>query len=207
MISHEDHQKPKPKTQFWWFFTFAIFSTTLLTICSLWAAWTLYDTVHENSVKIQILQNEISSVQSRLSEETPTLPPEPDEINRKFLQRYKRDFPSMLDNCGCPPGPPGDQGKPGKRGKKGKTGKAGRPGPPGNPGSSGKNGFPGPIGLDGPPGEPGPKGDKGDKGSIGSPGYEILDKDQVSSHRTQIGQWILDPIWAVETGPKLGSGY
>ena len=23
----------------------------------------------------------------------------------------------------------------------------------------------------------------------------------------QFGQWILDPIWAVDTGPKLGSGY
>ena len=149
----------------------------------------------------------------------PLLSPSKKRLSSKFLQRYKRDFPSMLDNCGCPPGPPGDQGKPGKRGKKGKTGKAGRPGPPGNPGSSGKNGFPGPIGLDGPPGEPGPKGDKGDKGSIGSPGYEILDKDQVSftenilgpnlgsGNLTQFGQWILDPIWAVETGPNLGSGY
>ena len=25
--------------------------------------------------------------------------------------------------------------------------------------------------------------------------------------QTQFGQWILDPIWAVETGPNLGSGY
>ena len=24
---------------------------------------------------------------------------------------------------------------------------------------------------------------------------------------TQIGQWILDPFWAVDTGPNLGSGY
>ena len=28
-----------------------------------------------------------------------------------------------------------------------------------------------------------------------------------SGYWTQIGQWKLDPIWAVDTGPNLGSGY
>ena len=28
-----------------------------------------------------------------------------------------------------------------------------------------------------------------------------------SGYCTQLGQWILDPNWAVDTGPKLGSGY
>ena len=28
-----------------------------------------------------------------------------------------------------------------------------------------------------------------------------------SGYLTQIGQWRLNPFWAVDTGPKLGSGY
>ena len=111
-----------------------------LSLCSLWAVWKLNETVRENSGQIQFLQQQMSSVHSRLRQN-------PENVihvkrNPEKLVRNKRDFPSMLDNCGCPPGPPGNTGKQGKRGKRGKSGKSGRPGPPGVPGSGGKNGFP-----------------------------------------------------------------
>ena len=136
------------------------FLVTLITCTTLWAGVILRAQVRENSGKISYLEHQL-----RLKTQH---------------QRVKRDYPSLMDNCGCPPGPPGNPGERGKRGKRGRNGKSGRPGPPGMPGSGGKNGFPGPIGLDGPPGEVGPKGDKGDRGLVGSPGYEILDQAQVS---------------------------
>ena len=150
---------------------------TLVSVFSLWAVWTLNRNVQENSGKINLLKQQIQSVKSRLNNFNDK---HVDSNNNENVvnHRVKRDFPSMLDNCGCPPGPPGNPGDRGKRGKRGRNGKNGRAGPPGVPGLPGKNGFPGPIGLDGPRGEPGPKGEIGDKGNVGSPGYEILNKDQ-----------------------------
>ena len=84
----------------------------------------------------------MSSVHSRLRQNPEKNVIHVNKRNPEKLVRNKRDFPSMLDNCGCPPGPPGNTGKQGKRGKRGKSGKSGRPGPPGVPGSGGKNGFP-----------------------------------------------------------------
>lgn len=143
------------------------FLVTLITCTTLWAGIILRAQIRENSGKIAFLENQLQRLKNNHQE---------DQVH---YQRVKRDYPSLMDNCGCPPGPPGNPGERGKRGKRGRNGKAGRPGPPGMPGGAGKNGFPGPIGLDGPPGEAGPKGDKGDKGAVGSPGYEILDQAQV----------------------------
>ena len=133
---------------------------TTITVTTLWGGYILRAQIRENSGKISYLETQL-------------------RLKSSHHPRVKRDYPSLMDNCGCPPGPPGNPGERGKRGKRGRSGKSGRPGPPGMPGTAGKNGFPGPIGLDGPPGEAGPKGDKGDKGAVGSPGYEILDKAQV----------------------------
>ena len=137
---------------------------TVITCTTLWGGYILRAQIRANAGKISYLETQLRLKNS-------------DVVTK---QRFKRDYPSLMDNCGCPPGPPGNPGERGKRGKRGRNGKSGRPGPPGMPGTAGKNGFPGPIGLDGPPGEAGPKGDKGEKGAIGSPGYEILDKEQVS---------------------------
>ena len=101
---------------------------TVVSFCTLWAVWTLHKNVRENAGNIQFLQHQLHSVTSRLNDDS--------------VVRVKRDFPTMLDNCGCPPGPPGPHGDRGKRGKRGKSGKSGRTGPPGIPGSPGKNGFP-----------------------------------------------------------------
>ena len=116
---------------------FATFSTAIFSACALWAAWNLNETVQNHSGQIQILQNQLTSVHSRLSIDLPGFASDDGHV----IHRVKRDFPGMLDNCGCPPGPKGDPGDRGKRGKRGKPGK-GRPGHPGIPGTEGKNGFP-----------------------------------------------------------------
>ena len=112
---------------------------TLVSVFSLWAVWTLNRNVQENSGKINFLKQQIQSVKSRLNNFNKN-----NDINNNenIVHRVKRDFPSMLDNCGCPPGPPGNPGDRGKRGKRGRNGKNGRAGPPGVPGLPGKNGFP-----------------------------------------------------------------
>ena len=99
----------------WWLECAAVLFVTLLAF-SIMAF--LHKNVKDNSKKIAFLEQRLNPI------------------------RVKRDFPSMLDNCGCPPGPPGNPGERGKRGKRGKSGKPGRPGPPGMPGDEGKNGFP-----------------------------------------------------------------
>ena len=113
---------------------------TVISISSIWAVWTLNKNVQENSGKINYLQQQIQSVKTRLNTNHNNNNNEEEHI--VINSRVKRDFPSMLDNCGCPPGPPGNPGDRGKRGKRGRNGKSGRPGPPGVPGLPGKNGFP-----------------------------------------------------------------
>ena len=114
---------------------------TVISISSIWAVWTLNRNVQENSGKINYLQQQIESVKSRLNTNHKNNNNNEEE-DIVINSRVKRDFPSMLDNCGCPPGPPGNPGDRGKRGKRGRNGKSGRPGPPGVPGLPGKNGFP-----------------------------------------------------------------
>ena len=134
-------KKEEHKTQFsgcivvWTFCTLSI----VISVFSLWAVWTLHKNVQDNSGQIQFLQLQIQSVKSRLNSNNNIYKDEETIVNNI---RVKRDFPSMLDNCGCPPGPPGNLGERGKRGKRGRNGKNGRPGPPGVPGLTGKNGFP-----------------------------------------------------------------
>ena len=108
---------------------------TLTSIFALWATWTLHKSVKENHFKINLLEAQLSSVKTRLN----TF----DNVDIEDINfRVKRDFPSMLNNCDCPPGPPGKPGDRGRKGKRGKSGKNGRPGPPGMPGEAGKDGFP-----------------------------------------------------------------
>ena len=114
--------------------TFGLLICTLVCACTLWAVWTLHKSVKQNSAKIHWLESEVFKL-SNIQEN------HVDDIE-VFQERVKRDFPGMLDNCGCPPGPPGAPGERGKRGKRGKSAKPGRPGPPGMPGNPGKNGFP-----------------------------------------------------------------
>ena len=136
-------KKEEHKTQFsgcivvWTFCTLC----TVISVFSLWAVWTLHKNVQDNSGQIQFLQRQIQSVKSRLnSNNNDNIYKDEETIVNNI--RVKRDFPSMLDNCGCPPGPPGNVGERGKRGKRGRNAKNGRPGPPGVPGLTGKNGFP-----------------------------------------------------------------
>ena len=137
-------KKEEHKTQFsgcivvWTFCTLC----TVISVFSLWAVWTLHKNVQDNSGQIQFLQHQIKSVKSRLnSNNNDNIYKDQEETIVNNI-RVKRDFPSMLDNCGCPPGPPGNVGERGKRGKRGRNAKNGRPGPPGVPGLTGKNGFP-----------------------------------------------------------------
>ena len=120
---------------------FTTFFTVIFSACTLWVAWNLNETVQNHSGQIQILQNQLTSVHSRLSLDPLGFANSND--NGHVIHRVKRQIydSGMLDNCGCPPGPKGEPGDRGKRGKRGKPGK-GRPGQPGIPGSEGTNGFP-----------------------------------------------------------------
>ena len=132
---------PEKSPAKWWLLHFAIFSTVSLCMCSLWATWTLNKTVQEYSRQIRENSGKIWENSGQIRENSKQIQILSVHTRLKPV-RVKREYPGMLDNCGCPPGPPGNPGERGKRGKRGKLGKSGRHGPPGVPGSSGKNGFP-----------------------------------------------------------------
>ena len=91
-------------------------------------------------------------------------------LNIAFIEKFRREVASQLDEITLTPGPQGSQGQQGLKGDKGVKGDKGDKGVKGDKGDRGEKGDQGIQGIQGERGEVGPKGEKGDKGDTGETG-------------------------------------